>query len=94
LLSKGNEFAQNTGDTRIRRETVEHGRSTLLAVARLLIVADMVDARKIEEAAEYVRFKLQFNLTISEYIDVIDSRNVGAYQSVQKHRTTREYNTC
>lgn len=56
LLAKGNEFAQNTSDQRSRQEIVEHGRLTLLAVARLLIVADMVDARKIEEAAEYVCF--------------------------------------
>jgi hypothetical protein len=41
LVAKGGEFAQNTGDSRLRREMVEHGRLTLLSVARLLIVADM-----------------------------------------------------
>lgn len=56
LLDVGSKFILNSSNQALRAKTVDVGRLTLLAVAKLLIMADMVDANLILRQAEKANF--------------------------------------
>ncbi|KAI1719528.1 vinculin family domain-containing protein [Ditylenchus destructor] len=55
LLNVGSEFVKSPGNANLRARTVKAGQNTLVAVARLMIMADMIEVRLILEQAEKVR---------------------------------------
>lgn len=54
----GSEFVKSPGNANLRARTVKSGQNTLLAVARLMIMADMIEVRLILEQAEKVSFEI------------------------------------
>lgn len=54
MLQIGFEFIKNSGNVSLRSQTMEAGRSTLMAVAKLLIMADLVDVHLLLNQVEKV----------------------------------------
>lgn len=60
LLEVGSKFILNSSNQALRTKIVDIGRSTLLAVAKLLIMADMVDENLLLRQAEKVNLYFYF----------------------------------
>ena len=54
LLRIGSEFIKNAGNGVLRSQTMEAGRGTLMAVAKLLIMADLVDVHLLLDQVEKI----------------------------------------
>ncbi|KAI6186254.1 Protein humpback-1 [Aphelenchoides besseyi] len=71
LLKKGNEFAQNTSNYAVRQETMEHGRETLMAVARLFDYKIRETFEKIRNSSDTRQLVQTTQVELKEEMEVL-----------------------